>query len=201
MRQITPSLQESAKQQDQASLKWLIGRIDYLRKTKTIPGAMNSSNYMNPRLFIIGEMFLYHYDPKLKYVLPYYDKFPLVIPLGLYDNGFLGLNLHYLPPDVRLAFMKKLMSLANVPANDTRMRLEISYEVLVASKNLNEYMPCLKRYLISHVESRILKIQPHEWLLACYLPIANWKKNRDRPGSRARIVYRDSMRKIKKKKV
>ena len=45
-----------------------------------------------------GGMFLFFYNPKLKDKLPYYDRFPLVIPLERYADGFLGINLHYLPP-------------------------------------------------------------------------------------------------------
>ena len=42
-----------------------------------------------------GKMYFYFYDPKYKAVLPIYDRFPLVIPIEPYPDGFLGLNLHY----------------------------------------------------------------------------------------------------------
>ena len=52
----------------------------------------------------IGQMYMFQYDPKYKDVLPYYDRFPLVIPfeqtrrVGIAQgDGFYGLNLHYLP--------------------------------------------------------------------------------------------------------
>ena len=35
---------------------------------------------------------MFFYDPKLKKKLPYYDTFPLVLPLENYSDGFLGLN-------------------------------------------------------------------------------------------------------------
>ena len=43
-----------------------------------------------------GRMSMFIYDPKLKDKLPYYDTFPLVLPIETYSNGFLGINLHYL---------------------------------------------------------------------------------------------------------
>lgn len=199
MRPISSALASDVAKFNQASWKWLLGRVDFMRRNKSIPGAINKTNYVNPRMFLIGELFLYHYDPKWKDVLPYYDKFPLVIPLQLYNDGFLGLNLHYLPPNVRIAFLNKLMALATVAPGDTRLRLKISYDVLVASQRYNEYIPCLKRYLINHVDGRILKIQPHEWIMAAYLPIAIWKKTGDKPGARARTIYQESMRKIRER--
>ena len=44
-----------------------------------------------------GRLNMFFYDPKFKKTLPYYDTFPLVLPLEPYSDGFLGINLHYLP--------------------------------------------------------------------------------------------------------
>ena len=37
---------------------------------------------------ILGKMYFYFYDPKTKKTMPYYDKFPLVIPIESYADGF-----------------------------------------------------------------------------------------------------------------
>ena len=50
---------------------------------------------------VIGRMYFFWYDPKLKDVLPVYDRFPMVFPIERYSDGFLGLNLHYLAMDSR----------------------------------------------------------------------------------------------------
>ncbi len=160
----------------QAANKWLTGRILFLQKNQTIPGAMKASNYQNRNLFSTGEVFMYTYDPKWKVELPYYDTFPLVIPIEYYSDGFLGLNLHYLPPVMRASFLNELIKLVNSPPGDKRLRMDISYSILKNSKNLNYYIPCVKRYLINHVRGKILRIQPHEWPLAIILPVANFQK-------------------------
>ena len=41
---------------------------------------------------MIGKMYCYWYDPKTKDKLPRWDRFPLVIPIERYGDGFLGLN-------------------------------------------------------------------------------------------------------------
>ena len=41
---------------------------------------------------IIGKLYFFAYDPKWKDKLSKYDKFPMVFPIELYGDGFLGLN-------------------------------------------------------------------------------------------------------------
>ncbi len=42
-----------------------------------------------------GRLNMFFYDPKGKKKLPYYDTFPLVLPLESIRGGFLGMNFHY----------------------------------------------------------------------------------------------------------
>ena len=51
---------------------------------------------------------MFVYDPKYKKTLPYYDTFPLVLPLERYNDGFLGLNFHYLPIPLRVRLLDKI---------------------------------------------------------------------------------------------
>ena len=60
-----------------------------------------------------GRMSLFFYDPKFKKTLPYYDTFPLVLPLEKYDDGFLGINLHYLPIPLRIRLLDRLVDFSN----------------------------------------------------------------------------------------
>ena len=56
---------------------------------------------------------MYFYDPKTKDTLPYYDRFPLTIMVGPAPKGFYGLNLHYLPLDIRARFLDSLLDTIN----------------------------------------------------------------------------------------
>jgi hypothetical protein len=99
------------------SILWLTKKIAELRNPSrlAIPLTKEKSRYTSPfnrQKFLIGALYFFVYDPKGKHDLPYYDRFPLVMPLQRYDDGFLGLNLHYLPLKYRVAFMRKLMALA-----------------------------------------------------------------------------------------
>jgi len=184
------------------SMKWLVAKVASLRNPLAIsvPMTKEKSRFVPKgarpipnatKKFKIGGMYFFVYDPKGKNDLDYYDKFPLVIPLESYSDGFLGLNLHYLPMKYRVYFMRKLMSRAVLNDDNEIMRLRVSYEILAASKKYKEFRPCLKRYLYSHIRSRILAVEPEEWDVAMYLPVQQFKK------ATASKVWKESVEEIR----
>lgn len=116
----------------------------------------------------IGSMLLFFYDAKTKATLPYYDKFPLVFPIEIYKDGFLGINMHYLPPLHRARLMDQLYT--EVTGKDEKRRLKISYSILKANSRFNAFKPCVKRYLYTHVRSRYYIVLPNEWDMVLMLP-------------------------------
>jgi hypothetical protein len=123
-----------------------------------------------------GKMYFFAYSPKLSDVLPYYDLFPLVIPIEKYNDGFLGLNLHYLPINYRLLLLTKLYQLKNNNKFDETTKLRISYDLLSGTKRYKEYEPCVKRYLYSHLRSRLIDIGANNWENAIFLPAEQFRK-------------------------
>jgi hypothetical protein len=126
----------------------------------------------------IGSMFMFFYDPKLKDKLPFYDTFPLVIPIELYSNGFLGLNLHYLPPMGRASLMDALYTTKNNSKYDKTTRLKVTYGLLKKASRFAGYEQCVKRYLFGHVGSNFLYVDPSNWDMAIMLPTERFKKAR-----------------------
>ena len=124
----------------------------------------------------IGQMFMYFYDPKTKDVLPYYDKFPLIILVDFAPDGFYGLNLHYLPPYLRAKLMDSLYSLRNNDKYDDTTKLKISYVVLKNVSKFKWFAPCFKRYLYSHVQGQYLFVQTENWDKALMLPTERFAK-------------------------
>jgi len=147
---------------------------------------------------MIGRMYLFQYDPKGKKTLPYYDRYPLVIPIGsgrtngFAANGgsFLGLNLHYLPLPLRARLMDALYSTANNQTLDENTRLKVSYNILAQASKYRFFQPCIKRYLISHVRGKFFYIEPTEWDMALFLPFDRFV------GSNKTRIYRDSRNRI-----
>lgn len=128
---------------------------------------------------IIGKMYFFSYDPKWKDKLSKYDKFPMVFPIEMYGDGFLGLNLHYLNIAERQALIKRLLEYANNQKMNKTTRLKLSYDLLQSTKRLNSLSrPCIKRYLFSHCRSRFIEIYANEYDKAIQLPVADWVFNR-----------------------
>jgi hypothetical protein len=148
---------------------WLASKLQKLRVPSDRSNVLNDARRVSPQAFI-GRMYLYHYDPKLKEILPVWDKFPLVIPIEMYQDGFLGLNLHYLDPYSRLALLDRLHDFINNDKYDDTTRFRLSYDLLSKSRRYNMIQPCIKRYLLTHIMSPIIYIEPDNWETAIFLP-------------------------------
>ena len=125
---------------------------------------------------IIGKMYFFFYDPKTKETLTYYDKFPLVIPIDRYADGFLGLNLHYINPRDRVILLDKLSTTLNNKSYDESTKFRINYAYLTAASRAFEATPCIKRYLFRNVNSRFLNIAANDWDIAAMLPVERFQK-------------------------
>jgi hypothetical protein len=123
---------------------------------------------------MVGRFYFFFYSPKGHETLPYWDRFPMVIPLMRYHDGFLGLNLHYIPPKDRLILLTQLRRFATGPLTDERTRLRLSYPILKAAHQAYRATPCIKRYLAGHVRSRFIEIPTTEWDIAASLPVQSF---------------------------
>jgi len=153
------------------SRDWLKNKIKELKPTQS---TLMSDRKRLKDSSIIGKMYFYFYDPKTKDSMPYYDRFPLVIPIERYKDGFLGLNLHYIHPRHRINLLDKLSEIASNRNYNESTKLRISYGYLAAASKAFEATPCIKRYLFSHVQSRFLEIHADEWDIAVLLPMESF---------------------------
>ena len=141
------------------------------------PTAMNliRDGKQNTRPFF-GRLNMFFYDPKLKNVLPYYDRFPLVLPLERYNDGFLGINLHYLPIPLRIRLLDRLVDFSNNTKFDESTVLNVNYTNL---KKVRLVKPTIKRYLAGKVKSRFRRIDADEFTIATLLPVQRFSKASD----------------------
>jgi len=150
---------------------WLQSKIKELKPNRT--SLMRDRNKLKESS-VIGKMYFYFYDPKTKDTMPYYDRFPLVIPIESYNDGFLGLNLHYIAPKYRMTLLDKLSVTASNKTYDERTKLRLNYKYLANASRVFEATPCIKRYLFSQIQSRFLEITADEWDIAALLPMESF---------------------------
>ena len=150
---------------------WLQSKIKELKPNRT--SLMRDRNKLKESS-VIGKMYFYFYDPKTKDTMPYYDRFPLVIPIESYNDGFLGLNLHYIAPKYRMTLLDKLSVTASNKTYDEKTKLKLNYKYLANASRVFEATPCIKRYLFSQIQSRFLEITADEWDIAALLPMESF---------------------------
>lgn len=182
----------AAQKLGRKSLAWFRRKVQKATKGDKVStkSLLSRTDDLSARI-MIGRMFHFKYDPKTKQKLPYYDIFPLVIPIETYEDGFLGMNLHYLPPRLRAKLMDKLFDTLNDKNLDERSRLKVSYQLLAGASKYRFFQPTVKRYLYTHVRSRYLKIPPEEWQIALFLPTQRFQK------ASAKQVWKDSRKKAR----
>lgn len=124
-----------------------------------------------------GRMYHFFYDPKTKQTLPYYDVFPLIFMVKKTQDGFYGINLHYLPLPLRAKLMDALYNIASDDRYDQNTKLRLSYSILSKSAKYRYFKPCFKHYLGDHVSSRFIEIPSSQWDIALFLPTERFKKS------------------------
>ena len=125
---------------------------------------------------MLGNMYFYSYNPKWKDKLPWYDTFPLVFPIEIYNDGFLGLNFHYLAPKDRAIMMDQLKMYVNNKKYDETTKLRLTYNMLKGFSKIKRAKPTVHRYLSSKVNSKFVLVNADEWEVALFLPVERFKK-------------------------
>lgn len=144
----------------------------------------------------IGGMYMYFYDAKTKEKLPYYDTFPLMLMIGASKGGFVGINLHYVPPELRVIIIEQILENARVETSDS-----VLYQMNYAFLNkiaTTAWKPCFKRYLYSQIRTQMYEVPIESWDKAIYLPsnaFVTYQNGRNRTIGTAR-VWSDSLRKM-----
>jgi len=165
-----------------AGIKWMRDSIKALNELADISVEekfiRDEKRLMTTRGFKrTGQMFMFNYQPVTKIKLKYYDTFPVIFILKLERDGFLGINLHYLPPQLREKVFINLLTFTSGGLETDYTRLILIYEKLMARPKFRHYIkPCIKKYLYKRIESYMLRIPPEDWYIATFLPVSRFKK-------------------------
>ena len=157
------------------SINWYKKKVADLSNRISAARLMRSGKLKNAPSF--NKLHFFRYDPKLKAVLPYYDTFPLVMPIQSAPGGFLGINFHYLPIPLRMRLLETL----------DKRGFRGDYRKL---KNIREIKPTLKHYLKRQFVSGFLELEEDDYAPSIFMPVAQFRK------ASASQVWRDSRRMI-----
>ena len=173
------------------SQAWFQQQVLLLSKERITPNKLlNNSPSQNKAAIIPGNLYLYGYDPKHKATLPYYDRYPLVFPFRRTQNGFIGLNMHYLAYPLRVKLLDRLQQFRNNDKMDGTTKLKLQWALIDGVSRFSLAKPCVKEYLLDHVRSQFVKINSRDWGTAMLLPVERFV------GSSKDVVWRESLGKI-----
>lgn len=172
---------------------WFDNQVRELTKQNITPNKVLKGNVEQLVTRITpGHLYMYGYDPKLKAELPYYDRFPLVFPYAKTPDGFIGLNMHYLPYHLRIFLLDKLMVFKSNNRLDETTKLKYSWQLIDGISRFAPAQPCIKQYLIGHVKTQFRQIPSEDWATAMLLPVENFV------GASKQKVWRESQKIIRK---
>ena len=135
----------------------------------------------------IGQLYTYLYNPKTKDKLPYYDIVPLVIPVQYTNNGFYGLNFHYLSLPERNKLLNIILPFSQKSETSKK---KYSYAKLVSLAS-GVWSPCCKRYLWSHIRTKFVNIPQEDWYEIIKMPVISFQK------ATTKEIYRQTKRMMK----
>lgn len=176
---LRPSGNKTSKSIDwyRTQVKQLAG----LNPNKLMTGSSRLTTSLKP-----GHMYMFFYDAKFKDTLPYWDRFPLVIPFRSVPGGFYGINLHYLPYMLRFNLLGALHDYASSKEIAENTRLKISWEILTRMSSIAPVKKCVKHYLLENVQSKFLEVKYPDWITASLLPVEKFE------GASKDMVWRNT---------
>ena len=174
MASIFDTIRQAADDRD-LSINWYKKKVADLSNRISAARLMRDNKLKKAPSF--NKLHFFRYDPKLKATLPYYDTFPLVMPIQSAKGGFLGINFHYLPIPLRMKLLETL----------DKRGFRGDYSKL---KNIREVKPTIKHYLKRQFVSGFLELEEDDYAPAIFMPVAQFRK------ASASQVWRDSRRKI-----
>lgn len=174
------------------SRSWFDRQVQMLARENLTPQRVIAGNTDQVTTTVLpGHLYMYLYDPKLKETLPYYDRFPLVFPYRKTQDGFIGLNMHYLPYALRIELLDALLAFRNNNRLDETTRLKYSWALIDGVSRYRAAQPCIKQYLMPHVRSQFRRINADDWATAMLLPVERFV------GASKQEVWADSKRIIR----
>jgi len=172
---------------------WFEKQVASLSQQNITPNKVISGKPVDLRQSIMpGNLYMYVYDPKTKEDLPYYDRFPLVFPFRKTQDGFYGLNMHYLPYEYRIKLLDELLVFKSNARWDETTKLKYSWALIDGVSRFKAAQPCVKQYLNSHVRSQFRQIYSEDWATAMLLPVERFV------GASKQQVWTESKRIIRR---
>lgn len=170
----------SMKRNTSKSLDWFRKYVGRAHNKIGTGVAFRDRNLWKPKI-TPGRMYFFEYDAKHKDTLPVWDRYPLIFPFSEYKakDGMtivLGLNMHYLPPALRMVAFKALLKFKSEPRYRKHTKLALEWGALTALAESKYFKHAVHAYRMDHMKSVFVEIPSQSWELMLFLPLARFQK-------------------------
>ena len=126
-----------------------------------------------------GKMYMFVYDPLHKDKIPYFDRFPCTLMYKRSIAGFSGLNFHYLPYQLRVQLLYRLMQYKTNAKMDATTRIKFTWAAIKGVSKFAAAVPAYHNYSFAGLRSTFREIRAFEWTTAVLLPVEQFVKLAD----------------------
>jgi hypothetical protein len=166
----------------------------------------NKANVCSKKYMTLpGRMFTFLYHPKTKKELEYYDITPLIITLPREKteetDNVLGINLHYLEPDIRAELLERMLRMSQKRLGEKTPPkgvgyFRMDYNILKTIRYVFG-MPCIRSYDTNRIIGRPVIVPSNQWGNAVALPYQNFVKAKSRKvWVESRLLIREFIKSI-----
>ena len=162
------------------SKAWYEQQMVLLMKQGIMPFTVMKGNPAQLTMKLMpGKMYMFAYDPLYKHELPYFDRFPCVLLYKRTMTGFSGLNFHYLPYQMRIQLLYRLMQYKTNAKMDENTRIRFTWDAIKGVSKFAAAVPAFHNYNFSGLRSSFREIRAYDWATAVLLPVEQFVKKAD----------------------
>lgn len=126
-----------------------------------------------------GKMYMFLYDPLYKQQLKAFDRFPCVLLYRRTISGFSGINFHYLPYQMRVHLLYRLMQYKTNAKMDENTRIRFQWAAIKGVQKFAAAVPAFHNYSYAGLRSTFREIRAYDWTTAVLLPVEQFVKMPD----------------------
>ena len=163
----------------QKSLNWFRNAVSKnWRDIRTARMFRDRNLWRSPVECSIGKCYFYEYKAE---TVDFYDKYPLAFIINKYEkNGqqyITALNMHWLPPALRMATFTAMLKLRTEKRYRSATRMKLEWKVLSKLSQHEAFEHCVKSYRADRFKSVLVEIPAPAWELVLFLPLQRWSMN------------------------
>ena len=170
--------------QEKEALTWLSNEIENMPNIVFRREIKENKDGKEPELLTkkleippLAELVLFKYEASVGNLSGYWDKFPIVLVVRLFEDHFFGFNLHYFDKKERSKIIGALLRLHGKVLNKKEM-YRVIYPFLDSLVKVGIYNSAYKNYSYRNMKSEFVTINVSHYKLVSNLPLAKMKENK-----------------------